>query len=61
MLWGPRAALVTGASSGVGEAFTRALPRGTSLLLTGRNLDALAHLAAELLDADRRVETGAAG
>jgi uncharacterized protein len=60
MLWRPRAALVTGASSGIGEAFARALPGGTSLLLTGRNLDALAHLAAELSGAGRRVETVAA-
>jgi short-subunit dehydrogenase len=60
MLWRPRAALVTGASSGIGEAFARALPGGTSLLLTGRNLDALAHLAAELSAANRRVETVAA-
>src|SRR4051812_31023580 len=60
MLWRPRAALVTGASSGIGEAFARALPGGTSLLLTGRNLDALAHLAAQLSGAGRRVETVAA-
>ena len=59
MLWRPRAALVTGASSGIGEAFARALPGGTSLL-TGRNLDALAHLADELSGAGRRVETLAA-
>ena len=60
MLWRPCAALVTGASSGIGEAFARALPGGTSLMLTGRNLDALAHLAGELSGADRRVETVAA-
>src|SRR5215212_4026708 len=58
MLWRPRAALVTGASSGIGEAFARALPGGTSLLLTGRNHDALAALAAELSGVGRKIDTG---
>ncbi|MBV9654569.1 MAG: SDR family NAD(P)-dependent oxidoreductase [Acetobacteraceae bacterium] len=52
----PRATLVTGATSGIGEAFARALPPTTSLLLTGRNEGALGRLAREL-GAGRLVET----
>lgn len=52
----PRSALVTGATSGIGEAFARALPPATSLLLTGRNEAALLELA-KGLGADRLVET----
>jgi len=52
----PRAALVTGATSGIGEAFARALPAGTSLLLAGRNEAALGRLAREL-GPGRLVET----
>ena len=54
------AALVTGATSGIGEAFARALPRSTALLLTGQNEAALDRLVAELGTGDRRVETLAA-
>lgn len=55
----PGAALVTGATSGIGEAFARALPSTTSLFLTGRDEGALGRLAGEL-GADRLVETLAA-
>ena len=43
-----RSALITGASSGIGEAFARVLPRAAALLLTGRDHDRLAKLAQEL-------------
>jgi short-subunit dehydrogenase len=55
-----RCALITGASSGIGEAFARALPKSTALLLTGRDRSRLAHLAAELANADRTVRSIAA-
>lgn len=54
------AALVTGATSGIGEAFARALPRSTSLLLTGQDKAALDRLAADLGTGSRTVETLAA-
>lgn len=52
-----RHALITGASSGIGAAFARALPRSTGLLLTGRNRERLAQLAGELALNDRPVRT----
>ena len=55
-----RCALITGASSGIGEAFARALPRSTSLLLTGRDRTKLAHLASDLANAERTVRSIAA-
>lgn len=55
-----RHALITGASSGIGAAFARALPRSTGLLLTGRDRERLAQLAAELALNDRPVRTIAA-
>ena len=55
-----RCALITGASSGIGEAFARALPKSTSLLLTGRDRAKLAHLAGELANAERTVRSVAA-
>ena len=56
---GPRtyaAALVTGASSGIGRAFARALPPASDLVLTGRDAAALGALAADLLHEGRRIE-----
>lgn len=55
-----RCALITGASSGIGEAFARALPKSTALLLTGRDRARLAQLAGELATADRPVSSIAA-
>jgi hypothetical protein len=55
-----RCALITGASSGIGEAFARALPRSTSLLLTGRDRAKLSQLAGELANAERTVRSIAA-
>jgi len=52
-----RHALITGASSGIGAAFARALPRSTGLILTGRDREKLAQLAAELALNDRPVRT----
>ncbi len=52
-----RFALITGATSGIGEALARALPEKTGLLLTGRDGERLAALEAELGSADRQVET----
>ncbi len=56
----PRCALVTGATSGIGAAFARALPRSTDLLLTGRDEVALGNAATELAEAGRTVEIAAA-
>lgn len=42
------AALITGATSGIGEAIARALPATTALWLTGRDVSRLAALAADL-------------
>lgn len=56
----PRRVLVTGATSGIGEAFARALPRDCDLLLTGRNAAKLDQLAEELVSERRKVEVVAA-
>ncbi|MGH6892233.1 MAG: SDR family NAD(P)-dependent oxidoreductase [Dongiaceae bacterium] len=55
-----RCALITGASSGIGEAFARALPKSTALLLTGRDRARLSHLATELAPHGRPVRSIAA-
>jgi len=55
-----RHALITGASSGIGAAFARTLPKSTGLLLTGRDREKLAQLAAELALGGRPVRTIAA-
>ena len=52
-----QSALITGASSGIGAAFARALPRATALLLTGRDRDRLNALAQELGLNGRTVRT----
>jgi short-subunit dehydrogenase len=53
-------ALVTGASSGIGAAFARLLPRETHAVLTGRDQERLQRLAVEIAAPGRRVETFAA-
>ena len=55
-----RMALITGATSGIGAAFARALPRETGLLLAGRDTARLDAEAARHAAAGRRVETLAA-
>jgi short-subunit dehydrogenase len=53
-------ALITGATSGIGAAFSAALPEDTGLLLTGRDPDRLAEEAALHAREGRRIETVAA-
>jgi short-subunit dehydrogenase len=50
------AALVTGATSGIGAAFARELPSRTALLLTGRNRERLEQMRAALGHSDREVD-----
>lgn len=51
-----RRALITGASSGIGEAFARALPASVDLMLSGRNVARLQALADQLSHAKRAIE-----
>ena len=55
-----RAALITGATSGIGRAFARSLPETTTLVLTGRDEAALEELRQELAHSSRAVLTVAA-
>lgn len=55
-----RMALITGATSGIGAAFSAALPAETGLLLTGRDPERLAEEAALHRRDGRRIETVAA-
>lgn len=56
----PHAALVTGATSGIGQAFAMALPPSTNLVLSGRDADRLAALEGTLASPLRSVRTVAA-
>ncbi len=51
-----RRALITGATSGIGAAFARALPATTGLLLSGRDEQRLAEIRDELAVPGRDVE-----
>jgi short-subunit dehydrogenase len=51
-----KAALITGASSGIGRALARALPEHVDLVLTGRDAEALGEIASELMREGRRIE-----
>lgn len=53
-------ALITGATSGIGEAFAEALPAETGLLLTGRDAEKLAALRDRFAVSGRPVEVLAA-
>lgn len=55
-----RTALITGATSGIGAAFSAALPPETGLLLTGRDADRLAEEAETYRRDGRRVDAVAA-
>jgi short-subunit dehydrogenase len=50
-----RSALITGASSGIGEAFARLLPRAADLLLAGRDRASLNRIAQDLAAPDRMI------
>lgn len=55
-----KTALITGATSGIGEAFAKKLPPATNLILTGRNAQKLRELQAELQTDTRTVDIIAA-
>ncbi len=52
-----RRALITGATSGIGNAFAHALPEATGLLLTGRDAAVLAQLGQDFAQPGRPIET----
>ncbi len=49
-------ALITGATSGIGESFARLLPTSTNLILTGRDKQKLAELSRQLSNKCRTVQ-----
>lgn len=51
-----RCALITGASSGIGQAFAETLPRATDLVLTGRDRTRLEALRERLVRGGRKVD-----
>jgi hypothetical protein len=53
----PAAALITGASSGIGAAFAQNMPASTDLLLVARDAERLEQVAEPLRRDGRRVET----
>jgi short-subunit dehydrogenase len=55
-----RSAAITGASSGLGAAFSAVLPADTNLLLTARDAGALRAVAGKIRKAGRRIEIVAA-
>lgn len=56
----PRSALITGATSGIGAAFARALPSTTGVVLVARDAEALDRIRGELATPGRRIDTVAA-
>ena len=49
-------ALITGATSGIGEAFAEILPTNTNLILTGRDVDKLAALQKRFAHQERNID-----
>jgi short-subunit dehydrogenase len=56
-LWNKKTVWITGASSGIGEAFARALaPKGARLILTARNADQLEQLKQSLPNSEQHIK-----